>query len=136
MKVLVCSGTTCITETVRTGFTIIQDGWMGGWVGGWIWVTVSGSTSPDAPRPKFLTVCVPPLVPPIISRGAPLHVKQNERPLLVKDGIMGEKRPVNFAWGSNLNVNRRGLFTCRKSATWDRRLHFPSEGRHSVDFFA
>jgi hypothetical protein len=25
--------------------------------------------------------------------------------------------------------------TCRKSATWDRRLYFPSEGRHAVDFF-
>jgi hypothetical protein len=30
----------------------------------------------------------------------------------------------------------QGSFTCRKSATWDRRLYFPSEGRHAVDFFA
>jgi hypothetical protein len=29
-----------------------------------------------------------------------------------------------------------GSFTCRKSATWDRRLYFPSEGRHAKDFFA
>jgi hypothetical protein len=29
----------------------------------------------------------------------------------------------------------QGCFTCRKSATWDRRIYFPSEGRHSVDFF-
>jgi hypothetical protein len=29
-----------------------------------------------------------------------------------------------------------GSFTYRKSATWDRRLYFPSEGRHAVDFFA
>jgi hypothetical protein len=28
-----------------------------------------------------------------------------------------------------------GSFTCRKSVTWDRRLYFPSEGRHAVDFF-
>jgi hypothetical protein len=28
----------------------------------------------------------------------------------------------------------QGYFTCRKSATWDRRLYFPSEGRHAVDF--
>jgi hypothetical protein len=32
------------------------------------------------------------------------------------------------------------LFTplgiCRKSTTWDRRLYFPSEGRHAEDFFA
>jgi len=27
-------------------------------------------------------------------------------------------------------------FTCRKSTTWDRRLHFPSEGRRAEDFFA
>jgi hypothetical protein len=30
----------------------------------------------------------------------------------------------------------QGSFTWRKSATWDRRLYFPSEGRHVVDFFA
>jgi hypothetical protein len=30
----------------------------------------------------------------------------------------------------------KGSFTCRKSATWDRRLYFPSEGRHAEDFFA
>jgi hypothetical protein len=30
----------------------------------------------------------------------------------------------------------QGSFTCRKSATWDRWLYFPSEGRHAVDFFA
>jgi hypothetical protein len=30
----------------------------------------------------------------------------------------------------------KGSFTCRKAATWDRRLYFPSEGRHAEDFFA
>jgi hypothetical protein len=30
----------------------------------------------------------------------------------------------------------QGSFTCRKSATWDRRLCFPSEGKRAVDFFA
>jgi hypothetical protein len=29
-----------------------------------------------------------------------------------------------------------GSFTCRKSATWDWRLYFPSEGRRAEDFFA
>jgi len=29
-----------------------------------------------------------------------------------------------------------GTFTCRNSKTWDRRLYFPSEGRHVEDFFA
>jgi hypothetical protein len=30
----------------------------------------------------------------------------------------------------------RGSLTCRKFATWDRRLYFPCEGRHAEDFFA
>jgi hypothetical protein len=30
----------------------------------------------------------------------------------------------------------KGSLTCRKSATWDRRLYFPSEERHAEDFFA
>jgi hypothetical protein len=42
--------------------------------------------------------------------------------LLGKDGVMGEKQPVNLACNSH------------KSATWDRRIFFPSEGRHAVDF--
>jgi hypothetical protein len=33
-----------------------------------------------------------------------------------------------LACDSDFHVNR-------KSATWDRRLYFPSEGRHDVDFF-
>jgi hypothetical protein len=28
------------------------------------------------------------------------------------------------------------IFYMRKSATWDRRLYFPSEGRRAEDFFA
>jgi hypothetical protein len=27
-----------------------------------------------------------------------------------------------------------GTFTCRITTTWDRRLYFPSEGRHAEDF--
>jgi hypothetical protein len=30
----------------------------------------------------------------------------------------------------------QGSLTCRKAATRDRLLYFPSEGRHAVDFFA
>jgi hypothetical protein len=30
----------------------------------------------------------------------------------------------------------KGSLTCRKSAAWDRRLYFPSEGRHTEDFIA
>jgi hypothetical protein len=30
----------------------------------------------------------------------------------------------------------QGSLTCRKSATWDKRLYFPSEGRYAEEFFA
>jgi hypothetical protein len=45
---------------------------------------------------------------------------------------MGEKLPVKF---SLTNATSTSL-TCRKAATWYRRLYFPSEGRHAEDFFA
>ena len=32
--------------------------------------------------------------------------------------------------------NIQGSFTCRKSTIWDKRLYFPSGGRHAEDFFA
>jgi hypothetical protein len=35
---------------------------------------------------------------------------------------MGEKWPVNFSCDSDFHVNRRCLFTCRKSATWEGML--------------
>jgi hypothetical protein len=35
-----------------------------------------------------------------------------------------------------LPCKSQGSFTCRKSVMWDRRLYFPSEGRHAMDFFA
>jgi hypothetical protein len=37
--------------------------------------------------------------PPLVSPSSPeaLHVKRHERPLLVKDGIMGEKWPNKFS---------------------------------------
>jgi hypothetical protein len=69
-----------------------------------------------------------------------LHVIRHVRPLLVKDRITGEKLPVNLAGQFDLRFRlprkSQGSLTCRKSATWDRRLYFPSEGRDVVDFFA
>ena len=32
------------------------------------------------------------------------------------------------------SMSIQGSFTCRKSATWDPRLYFPSEGRRAEDF--
>jgi hypothetical protein len=42
----------------------------------------------------------------------------------------------NFADKWRITRHLKGFFTCRKSATWDQRLCFPSEGRHAEDFFA
>jgi hypothetical protein len=41
-----------------------------------------------------------------------------------------------FGMRFRLPCKSQSSFTCRKSATWDRRLYFPSERRHAVDFFA
>jgi hypothetical protein len=64
-----------------------------------------------------------------------LHVTRHERPLLVKEGI-GREMAGQFGLQFWLPRKLHGSFTCRKSATWDRRLYFPSEGRHAEDFFA
>ena len=48
---------------------------------------------------------------------------------------MGENCPVILP-KCRLLRHIQGSFTCRKSATWDRRLYFPSEGRRADDFFA
>jgi hypothetical protein len=41
-----------------------------------------------------------------------------------------------FGMRFRLPRKSQGSFKCRKSATWDRRFYFPSEGRHAMDFFA
>jgi hypothetical protein len=45
-----------------------------------------------------------------------------------------EKWPINFA-ETPTSTKRLGIFTCRKSMTWDPRFYFPSEGRRAEDFF-
>jgi hypothetical protein len=52
----------------------------------------------------------------------------------VNDGI-GREMAGQFGLRFRLPRISQGSFTCHKSATWDRRLYFPSEGRHAVDFF-
>jgi hypothetical protein len=64
-----------------------------------------------------------------------LHVKRHKRHLLVKDEI-GREMAGQFGLRFRLPRKSQGFFTCRKAATWDRRLYFPSEGRHAVEFFA
>ena len=41
-----------------------------------------------------------------------------------------------FRLKTRLPRNFQGSLTCRKSATWDRRLYFPSEGTRAEEFFA
>ena len=45
---------------------------------------------------------------------------------------MADKFRLKIRFTSNF----QGSLTCRKSATWDRRLYFPSEGRRAKDSFA
>ena len=61
--------------------------------------------------------------------------KRHERPPSAKDGIMGEKWPVNFACDSDFHVNPGFFDMPRKSATWETAL-LPPQGRHAVDLFA
>ena len=55
--------------------------------------------------------------------------------LAAKGGTVGEKLSGNFCLNTDFHLTL-GIFTCRKSTTWDRRLYFPSEGRRAEDFFA
>jgi hypothetical protein len=48
---------------------------------------------------------------------------RRERPLAGKGGTMGEKCTVNFAVKKRVPRYLKGSITCRKSATWDRRLY-------------
>jgi hypothetical protein len=85
---------------------------------------------PVAPRPiSCRPVVHRVLVLPIISRGTP-------RQATWETSVSEEEMASQFGLWFRLPRKSQGSFTCRKSATWDRRLYFPSEGRHAVDFFA
>jgi hypothetical protein len=53
---------------------------------------------------------------------------RHDKPLLVKDGITGEKMAGQFGLRFRLPRKSKGSLTCRKFATWDI--------RHAVDLFA
>jgi hypothetical protein len=46
----------------------------------------------------------------------------------------GNYSPPNFAIRAAIPDKMMGSFTCRKAGTWDI-FYFPSEGRHTEDFF-
>jgi len=48
----------------------------------------------------------------------------------------GREMANKFRLKARVPRNFQGSLTCCKSATWDRRLYFPSEGRRAEDFFA
>ena len=58
----------------------------------------------------------------------PLASTTRGSPLAAKGGTMGEK------WWPN-GIFTRSSFTCHKSATWNREVYFPSEGRRAEDFY-
>jgi hypothetical protein len=89
---------------------------------------------------KFLGVgchCFPPPLDfPTFSTSC-LHVQRRERPLAAEGGTLrGRERFRQISSRIRLPRNSKRSFTCRKSATWDKRLYFPSEGRRAEDFFA
>jgi hypothetical protein len=73
------------------------------------------------------------LIPPFISRGAP-HQTAWETSISERKNY-GREMACQIYQTIRLPRNCWVLLTCRKSATCDRRLYFPSEGRHSEDFF-
>jgi hypothetical protein len=72
------------------------------------------------------------LVPSVISRGTP-------RQAISETSVSEERKRARDVRGilptsSDFHDKLQGSLTCRKSATWDRRLYFPNEGRHAEDF--
>jgi len=64
------------------------------------------------------------------------HAHNDARdPSSARWNCVGENWPVILPEIAT-STSIQGSFTCRKSATWDPRLYFPSEGRRAEDFFA
>jgi len=89
---------------------------------------------------KFLGVgchCFPPPLDVSTFSARCLHVQRRERPLEAEGRTLrGREMFPQISSRIRLPRNSKRSFTCRKSATWDRRLYFPSEGRRAEDFFA
>ena len=65
--------------------------------------------------------------------GVSTRVTTREHPA-AEGGTVDEKCP-GILPKCRLTRYIQGSFTCRKAATWDRRLYVPSEERHAEDFF-
>ena len=83
---------------------------------------------------KFLGVgchCFPPPLDVPTFSARCLHVQRRVTPLAAEGGTLCGREMFRQI-SSRIRLPR----TCRKSATWDRRLYFPSEGRRAEDFFS
>ena len=67
-----------------------------------------------------------------------LHRQVSPPETLVMNGGTTWARKGRWILHENARLPRniQGSFTCRKSTTWDKRLYFPSEGRHAEEFFS
>jgi len=88
---------------------------------------------------KFLGVgchCFPPPLDVSTFSARCVHVQRRERPLASEGGTLrGLEMFRQISSRIRLPRNSRDLLHAAKSATWDRRLYFPSEGRRAEDFF-
>ena len=89
-----------------------------------------GAYVPDAPQPIGL-LCDP--CPSMISRRCHFRRQVPPRSYDARDPSSERWNCGTECWPVILPKCR--FFTCRKSTKWDRRLYFPSEGRHAEDFF-
>ena len=96
-----------------------------------------GAHAPDAQQPIRL-LCDP--CPPRNFKRPHFHRQAPPRPYDARDPSSKRWNCWRECWPVILPKCRLpryiyGSFTCRKSATWDRRPYFPSEGRRAEDFF-
>jgi hypothetical protein len=75
------------------------------------------------------------LAGPLCTTPEALHVKRHESPPVARNGN-GREMAEKYRLKTRLPRTFQGFLTCRISATWDRGLYFPSEGRRAEDFFA
>jgi hypothetical protein len=88
-----------------------------------------GCTSASAAYCTYPALDVPTFTASRLSRPQPASDPGNQG-----RNYVGEKWSINFA-ETPTSTKRLGIFTCRKSTTWDPRFYCPSEGRRAEAFF-
>jgi hypothetical protein len=128
MSVIVSSSLVCLLGLERDSFNFVFSDYISCWRFTCRCRLGSRSRGYHSVTPRPIAagpLC--PLVPPVISRGAPHHVTW-ETPISERRNY-GREMAGQFGLRFGLPRKSQGSFTCRKSATWDRRLYFISEGR-------